>query len=153
MKITNISIKEGAGWVAKELTLEGSQYPIKMFESHSLYETVAIGDDVEVDKSGKYWNVVDPKGSQRKAAPARGGMKAAQERKEQMIKDAQERKNESVAYFNSVNSAIGLVTKFADFETFDNSTIHRLIQEERDWFLSEWKKYEAGDYTEKHDPF
>jgi len=74
-----------------------------------------------------------------------GGVKAAQERKEVMIEKAQERKSDSIAYFNSVNCAIELVK--------DMKLDAKALQEElviwREWFLSEYRKYEAKDVTEK----
>lgn len=85
------------------------------------------------------------------------GIKAAQERKEVMIEKAQERKNSSIAYFNAVNSAIALVSNDKSFHDYGTegweSIIEGKISRWRDWFLSEWQKYDAQDETNKKVPF
>lgn len=79
------------------------------------------------------------------------------EKKAEYIEKAQERKNDSIAYFNSLNSAITLVgtlDKIADLEgTGDAEGIKTAIKYWRDWFLQEWKSYDAGDYQDKHNAF
>jgi len=58
---------------------------------------------------------------------------------EQALKDAQYRKSLSIAYFNSVNSAIALAgTMFPDMEGVDAK---EFIKEWRDWFLEEHKAH------------
>ncbi len=64
---------------------------------------------------------------------------------EQALKDAQYRKSLSIAYFNSVNSAIELVTKSSLVTgglVFGNSEdIRSAIEVWRDWFLEEHKAH------------
>jgi len=81
--------------------------------------------------------VVAPEWATKKGGGA--GIKAAQERKEVMIEKAQERKSESIAYFNAINSAIALYAVMN--ERGDAKASQEFIVEWRDWFLSEWEKY------------
>lgn len=83
------------------------------------------------------------------------GVKVAQERKAQMIEAAQDRKNESIAFFNATNSAIQLVSLYqakAEYPLTD-AGIEGAIIRWRTFFLNEWKKYESGDYQDKHQAF
>ena len=86
--------------------------------------------------------------------PKAGGMgiKAAQERKAEMIEKAQDRKSESIAYFNSVNCAIELVGKLKISDMTRQDTEEEIIHW-RDWFLAEYQRYEASDKTDKKQPF
>jgi hypothetical protein len=60
----------------------------------------------------------------------------------EILKNAQYRKSLSIAYFNSVNSAIELVSNFypKDEKIED---IKKTIVDWRDWFLEEHKNYHA----------
>lgn len=62
--------------------------------------------------------------------------------KAKSIKDAQDRKDLSIAYFNSTNSAIAMVTApRALLETETVEQTRAKIVEWRDWFLVEHKAY------------
>lgn len=75
----------------------------------------------------------------------------AQERKAEYIAEAQERKNESIAFFNSTNSAIALIKELSKDIPFTNDDDYkRVIRKWRDFFLEEWRKYEASDMQDKH---
>ncbi len=89
---------------------------------------------------------------EKRGAPA--GIKAAQERKAEMIEKAQGRKNDSIAYFNSLNSAISFVSNFKNEMSVSHAgDAYDLIIQYRDKFLEEWKAYEAQDITDKRKPF
>lgn len=61
------------------------------------------------------------------------------ETKDQAIKDAQYRKGLSIAFFNSLNSAIAMC---AGMNVHEKETLAKII-ELRDFFLEEHKKYYA----------
>lgn len=111
-----------------------------------------VNGSVVVKKNGQYTNKSLYEDKTSTIGTPRGtGIKAAQERKAVMIEKAQDRKNESIAYFNSLNVAIQFVAAFSKNlemgEAFD-SVVHF-----RDLFLQEWQKYERSDTTDKHNPF
>ena len=64
------------------------------------------------------------------------------EKSEQIIKDAQYRKGLSIAYFNSLNAAIELVT-FALPPNTSEVAVRDAVARWRDWFLSEHETYYA----------
>ncbi len=74
------------------------------------------------------------------------------DKKAENIEVAQNRKNESIAFFNATNSALSLLvalpTKPSSFEE-----TQKFLISSRDWFLSEWQKYESSDITNKHQAF
>jgi hypothetical protein len=65
-----------------------------------------------------------------------------------MIEKAQERKSDSIAYFNSVNAAIELMSH-RGIENMPDQEVEDALISWREWFLSEYRKYEAKDVTEK----
>lgn len=82
------------------------------------------------------------------------GIKAAQERKAEFIEKAQDRKNDSIAYFNSLNSAISFVDKFRnEFEIQNHDDAFEIVLKCRDKFLDEWQAYDAKDITDKRKPW
>lgn len=85
--------------------------------------------------------------------PRTSGVVSAAKITSESVKVAQERKNESIAYFNSLNSAIALVTKWDTFQTRDADELKESIRIWRDFFLEEWQKYEASDARDKSKPF
>jgi hypothetical protein len=113
------------------------------------FETITFGSVVEGDivkkVSGNFTNITLYPVKQAYVPKGGGGIKAAQERKADMIEKAQERKSDSIAFFNATNSAIALV-KGVGFSTEDTKAE---IVFWREWFLSEYRKYEALDITDK----
>lgn len=71
------------------------------------------------------------------------------------VKEAQERKNDSIAYFNSLNSAIAIVVQgYTDAQIMNMAgEVKSSLISWRDWFLEEWKKYESSDPKDKRQPF
>lgn len=106
-------------------------------------EGATIDATVWKSPAGK-WYMFAPKTASNGSNFANKGpssIKAAQERKAEMIEKAQDRKSESIAYFNAVNSAITL-------RAADRTLLFNSVQDEREyltvwrnWFLSEWEKY------------
>lgn len=75
-----------------------------------------------------------------------GGIAKAQAVKAEYIKEAQARKDNSIAYFNATNSAIAIVNSiFANTdEKPTRDTLEIQIVSWRDWFLSEWDAFNSG---------
>jgi hypothetical protein len=58
------------------------------------------------------------------------------------IKEAQDRKEESIAYFNATNSAIAIVSQLYDLRGgVPEATVKATLQSWRDWFLKEHHNY------------
>ena len=57
-------------------------------------------------------------------------------------KEAQGRKEDSIAFFNSTNSAIALLKE--SIGTMDNGDLKVALKEWREWFLSEYETYKRG---------
>lgn len=136
---------------------DGSKHPdVTIFSSFPNFDAIKPSSTVEGELVSKDYNgktsftLEAPKSAQPKGG---AGIKAAQERKEQMIEKAQERKNSSIAYFNAVNSAIALLGKTLDIAHDDTEQIEKFVRHWRDWFLAEWEKYDARDISGKSIPF
>jgi hypothetical protein len=86
------------------------------------FEAVEEGKDFNLIKDGDFWAIDDGQGS----APS------VQSKKAKEIEHAQDRKAESIAWFNATNNAIE-VCKFSD--NIDQDCIRNW----RKWFLDEWK--------------
>jgi hypothetical protein len=71
-------------------------------------------------------------------------VKSAEDYRGEIIRVAQDRKNESIAYFNATNAAIALVSSMQAklMSTFNRSVLKHEIDYWRDWFLQEWRKHE-----------
>lgn len=75
------------------------------------------------------------------------------DKKAENIAEAQGRKNDSIAYFNSLNTAINFISTFnTKFPTAKEEELFNAVLTYRDKFLSEWHKYEA-DPTKGKSPF
>lgn len=118
------------------------------------FDSITSGASIEAtsweSESGK-WYLFAPKPERASNGTTGGfkggsGVKAAQERKAEMIEKAQDRKSESIAYFNATNSAISILAAlFAGKEFRQTSGLSEALKNDislwRDWFLSEWEKY------------
>lgn len=186
IKITNVINKSNDWKVISYETPEGGvteNASVNRFDKKGTpfpdFDGIVVGRTIDANPwrnptSGK-WSVFPPKpqndtgyvsdsfraSTSQNYANKGTGMKAAQERKAEMIEKAQDRKNESIAYFNAVNSAIALLSSHKALISPSNpiasvasdNEIHLFITKWRDWFLDEWKKYEAKDVTDKTIPF
>lgn len=148
MKITSIEIKKDKN---------GNDYKQAMFDTTKvfvfpkgdldLYNSVVVGADFELVKDGNFWKIKTDKPTGN--FPSK--VEKLMDKKAENIEKAQDRKNESISYFNSLNSAISLV-QFT-IKNAPNEDLKDHIIYWRDWFLSEYRKYESGDYKTKHDAF
>lgn len=73
-----------------------------------------------------------------------------EEIKKVSIREAQDRKEAAIGYFNSLNSAIEFVTKFG---AVDIEHAYIMVLQYRDKFLDEWKRFESKDIKDKTIPF
>lgn len=144
-KVNNLEAKQSA---------KGTTYYIADFTDEagntvnaSTFDSITNASEVEgeITKNGQYTNF--KLGGAKKGGV---GIKAAQERKAEMIEKAQDRKNEAIAFFNATNNAIALINTLG---LKDKQDIKDAITYWREWFLDEWIRYEAQDYTNKHQPF
>lgn len=117
-----------------DVTLWGSNWPIA-----TLMPGMEVIGTYEEKQNGQYLNkTLHPAMGDKPKGFGGSGIKAAQERKGEMIKEAQDRKSDSIAYFNSVNSAISMMEN-VHFEKIDDRK--EFIIEWRDWFLAEYESY------------
>jgi len=78
-----------------------------------------------------------------------GGIAQAQARKEEMIYKAQDRKEESIAYFNAINASIALVKGVWPMETEEDlETYRKNIVYWRDWFYDQWSNFKPEDHSQ-----
>ena len=131
---------------------------VQIWPDFPMFDTITFDAQVEGDlvvkTKGEYTNITlyapKPQGNFKAGST---GIKAAQERKAEMIEKAQDRKSESIAYFNSVNCAIALAGNFFKGQPMPDEDVKEFITEWRDWFLSEYRKYEASPETDKKNAF
>ncbi len=135
MKITSIKIGTAkTGNPFKTIVLEDDR-KINVFNNHSLYGAIVEGYDIPetmIEQSGQYLNLKD---IQPKPAFKGKQIAEAQERKAEYIKQAQDRKEDSIAFFNATNAAIALL-KDKDFK---DGELQEHIRYWRNWFLKEYK--------------
>lgn len=119
---------------------------VSVWSDFSKYTEVTDGAVVEgmIKENGKYKNLVD-EATPYSGVKSRGaGMAKAQETKAKYIEQAQARKSDSIAYFNSVNSAIALLQPLL-LKGVENGqsweAIKENIREARDWFIQEYEHY------------
>jgi hypothetical protein len=109
---------------------------INVFSDHPLYPEVVQGFDIPdalIYQKGQYWNLNDPSRGARKGAVTRQNNARTAD-----IKEAQDRKETSIAFFNATNAAIELLKAqsiVGEKETKD------FIRNWRLWFLAEHEAY------------
>lgn len=155
-------MKHKINWAETRQSPTGKEYKIATLENgtdisvwpdFSHYADVVPGGEVEgeIRVKGKYKNLVDAdRAETTNSSIAPRGMAAAQQRKAAYIEKAQDKKEESIAYFNSVNAAIELISKRMPAELSDTQ---KEIVFWRDWFYNEWKNWAAQDENDKRNPF
>lgn len=125
---------------------DGKEYKgVAIFTSFKDYAKVMPGSEVEGKISEKDYQG-KPSYTLENLAPLQYGASKAggySTKKGEEIKQAQQRKTESISYFNSVNSAISLVTSqgYQPRPTGDAEIKEALVYW-RDWFLKEFEKWD-----------
>lgn len=115
-----------------------------------------IEGDVVSKQNGKYVNksLYPPRNAKPGAStfsPRPSGAVSAAKITSESVKQSQMKKESSIAYFNAINSAIALME--ARKLTDDDEVLKDFIIYWRDWFLSEWRKYDALPHEDKHEAF
>ena len=127
----------------KKIKVEGVKETLFVFpRAYKDYEKIEEGAELGgvISTSGKFKHFVDtlepPKYIKESRAQQVAGFEA---KKTENIKEAMKRKDESIAYFNSVNSAIQIVTASPNFSSMREEDVVELIRKWRNWFFEEWK--------------
>lgn len=151
MKITPIQEKQWKDKTFWEVTTVHEGQTIKASLWPPFASTLSVGQEVEVEgtlvqNDKGYWTI---KGNPMGKRPdwAKRDPKAEEKRQENM-KELQDRKSDSIAYFNSVNSAITLIGQLGytqrDVREDDNGgALKNQIIFWRDWFLAQYKEWET----------
>lgn len=117
---------------------------VNVFDNHPLYPDVETGFDIPDTlfyQKGQYWNLSDPSRGPRKS----GGNSS----RSADIKEAQDRKEQSIAFFNATNASITLVSTMMSQQIGDDAKeLQRTIRFWRDWFLAEHDSYK--NHTERY---
>lgn len=111
------------------------------------------GEIVTSDKGYKSLKEEMTKGFTQSGYRAPSGAVKAAEITRESVKEAQGKKNESIAFFSSTNAAIELVKSMPMYRESDAGDLRQSIITWRNFFLDEWKKYEAQDPNDKRTPF
>lgn len=112
---------------------------VSVWVDHPAYNEVGIGYEIPDNllyQKGQYWNLSNPAHKARAGATTR-----ANNQRSEQIKEAQDRKEQSIAFFNATNSAITLVS--AKGMNDDDAQIKDDIRHWRDWFLTEHDNYKG----------
>ena len=135
MKITSIEIKKDKN---------GNDYKQAMFDTTKvfvfpkgdldLYNSVVVGADFELVKDGNFWKIKTDKPTGN--FPSK--VEKLMDKKAENIKEAQERKSDSIAFFNATNSAIALLQ---DSGITVEAELKVKIRAWRDWFIQEYEDY------------
>jgi hypothetical protein len=121
---------------------------VTIWDSFPNFANLMSGHEVEGDivtkQNGQYTNktLYPVKVATTPKFGGSGAMSKMMDKKAENIKEAQERKAESIAYFNSVNSAIALVNGLGT-EGMGEAELKVKIRVWRDWFLSEYETWNA----------
>jgi hypothetical protein len=131
---------------------------VAVFPSFSQYEKVTAGSVVEgVVKEKEYngsksYSLED--GNLGKKPSGVGNMSKLMEKKAENIREAQERKEDSIAFFNATNSAVSIVLGLIEIKSKqkgslgedvseypDPAIIRKSIVDYRNWFLREYDDF------------
>lgn len=154
MKVTNIEQKpDKNNNPMKIATFEnGDKVFVNSKYDALIYDQVEVGKEFELMKEGNFNKIKYDKPQ----SNFPNKIEKMMDKKADNIKEAQGRKNDAIAYFNSLNSAIAIFGQVKSLNPTlweDGEQIKSFIVEYREWFLEEWYKYEAKDYIEKHNAF
>lgn len=120
----------------------GDGRKINVFSDHPLYPEIEQGFDIPdtlIYQKGQYWNLSDPSRRAQKGASTRANNARSAD-----IKEAQDRKETSIAFFNATNGAVELIARMGGDTNWDSTDeIQKKIRFWRDWFLAEHDKYKG----------
>jgi hypothetical protein len=151
VKITHKNTKAGDGY--KSLELSDGRF-LNVFKFHSMFSEIEEGGeipDASIVKDGKFWKLEDPKKEEKqtRGAAFKGQqIEKAQENKARYIAEAQDRKEESIAFFNATNCALKLLEVHGMNEHAERLTpeqIQSYIKKWRGWFFAEWMGRDTHD--------
>jgi len=114
---------------------------VSVWSDHPLYGEVAIGfeiPDALLYQKGQYWNLSDPSRGARKGAVTRQNNARTAD-----IKEAQDRKETSIAFFNATNAAIEMIKVRGLVDVGDKEEVKAEIKLWRDWFIAEHDAYKG----------
>lgn len=143
----NATVSDERGVEIKDVTLWPRDWP-----------NVMNGQTIEADlvppKDPKYGPSLYPAKTYKRFESKTSGAVTAAKITSESVKEAQERKNESISYFNSLNSAIAILGPLNEQrELITPAEYQAELLKWRDILLDEWRKYEAADYKTKRDAF
>lgn len=121
---------------------------VTIWDNFPNFTGLMAGQDVEGDvvtkQNGQYTNkTLYPVKVATTPKFGASGVSKLMDKKAEQIEKAQERKSESIAYFNSVNSAIALVGK--RLGEVSEAQMKLELKLWRDWFLSEYENWNAKE--------
>lgn len=108
-----------------------------------IYDSVVVGAEFELVKDGSFDKIKYDK----PAPKGNAGIAVAQEKKAEYIRQAQDRKEESIAYFNSCNlalQALGPLTYGGDIKK-DPTLYKESFVMWRNFFYQEWLTFTPED--------
>lgn len=134
-----------AGKPFKKATANGVE--VSIWPDFAQYEQAVEGATVDgiVRENGTYKNLVSelekPEFVKRMSGGRSGASIAkAQDRKEEMIKQAQARKSDQIAFFNATNNAIALYSALNSGKEATAEDMQDFIRFWREWFLDEYER-------------
>ncbi len=139
MIVEQIEIKKGQKGDFKVVTVAGGG-TASLFSWHSLYSTIKIGDEIDLEKSGDYTNVVDPNGKKRTGGGVESSVKRSQDTKREDIAHAQDSKAESIRISSTFRDATLLT--IAEMSKSDPSTIVTMEDVWHKWRAWLWNSYD-----------
>lgn len=140
MKIIKLEIKvDKNSNQYKAIEIEDGRKVNYIGHKHSLFNKVEVGYELtenQLEQDGEWkgkatWRLIDPN------APSRGNYSGGRTAKDESIRQAQNRKDESIAFFNSTNSAIKMLEILGIQENLEEE-----IRKWRNFFMAEWQNKE-----------
>lgn len=141
-------------WLENKTSAKGTNYKIitikdetgAIFDSVSTFDPVELGGeyDGEIVHNGQYKNF-KLKTEAKRSQPS--GIKAAQERKQEMIEKSQESKDVSIKLSSTVRDATLITVAQFTGQNFTDEEFETRWKKWRNWLLDNW-----GNYQDAIDP-
>ena len=97
-----------------------------------------VNAGIKESADGKFKNLIPEIAPPKFLSNKGGNIKEAQERKAQYIEKAQDRKEESIAFFNATNAAIAMVNGAHTDKLLSQEDLELLLIQWRKFFLNQW---------------